>query len=55
MYVAMTRARKDLFISFYKEPSRFLFDIPQNLIEFISLISEDTEFIDDEMRYIHLD
>ena len=55
MYVAMTRARKDLFISFYKEPSRFLFDIPQNLIEFISLTSEDAEFIDDEMRYIHLD
>jgi DNA helicase-2/ATP-dependent DNA helicase PcrA len=54
MYVAMTRARKDLFISFYKEPSRFLFDIPQDLISFISLVMDKDEFIDDEKNYIHI-
>lgn len=55
MYVAMTRAKKELFISFYKEPSRFLFDIPQNLISFESTSSDTTNLIDDEMNYIHLD
>ncbi|MCS6789171.1 MAG: UvrD-helicase domain-containing protein [Patescibacteria group bacterium] len=55
MYVAMTRAKKELFISFYKEPSRFLFDIPQHLIDFQNLSGEKTEFVDDEMNYIHLD
>jgi len=54
MYVAMTRARKDLFISFYKEPSRFLFDIPQDLISFISLVGDKDEFTDDEENYIHI-
>lgn len=53
MYVAMTRAKKELFISYYKEPSRFLFDIPQNLVAFQSFVSNETELIDDELNYIH--
>lgn len=34
MYVAMTRARKELFISFYGMASRFLYEIPPELVEF---------------------
>ncbi len=33
MYVAMTRARKNLFLSFYNLPSRFLGEIPPELTE----------------------
>jgi DNA helicase-2/ATP-dependent DNA helicase PcrA len=54
MYVAMTRARKELFISFYRHPSRFLFDIPEELIEFESTTSSSDKLIDDEMNYIYL-
>ena len=32
MYVAMTRARKKLFISFSAMPSRFLSEIPQEYL-----------------------
>lgn len=35
MYVAMTRARKTLFISFYGMPSRFISEIPENLIRLV--------------------
>jgi DNA helicase-2/ATP-dependent DNA helicase PcrA len=34
MYVAMTRARKELMISFYGLASRFLYEIPPELIKF---------------------
>ncbi|MDD5431001.1 MAG: UvrD-helicase domain-containing protein [Candidatus Pacebacteria bacterium] len=34
MYVAMTRAKKNLFINFYNLPSRFLGELPPELIEF---------------------
>jgi len=34
MYVAMTRAREELVISFYGMPSRFLYEIPVELVEF---------------------
>jgi len=34
MYVAMTRARKKLVISFYGIASRFLYEIPPELIDF---------------------
>ena len=34
MYVAMTRARKELIISFYGLASRFLYEIPPELVEF---------------------
>lgn len=55
MYVAMTRAKKELFISFYKEPSRFLFDVPKELVEFESLVSEENNLVDNQNRYINLD
>ncbi len=34
MYVAMTRARKKLMLSFYGLASRFLYEIPPELIDF---------------------
>jgi DNA helicase-2/ATP-dependent DNA helicase PcrA len=40
MYVAMTRARKKLFISFSNMPSRFLSEIPQ---EYLRVTSEESE------------
>ncbi|MDO8601683.1 MAG: UvrD-helicase domain-containing protein [bacterium] len=36
MYVAMTRARKKLYILFHTFPSRFLRELPNDLLEFIS-------------------
>jgi DNA helicase-2/ATP-dependent DNA helicase PcrA len=36
MYVAMTRARKRLYLLFHSFPSRFLYEIPKELYEFIS-------------------
>lgn len=36
MYVAMTRARKVLYILFHSFPSRFLYEIPRGLCEFMS-------------------
>jgi DNA helicase-2/ATP-dependent DNA helicase PcrA len=36
MYVAMTRARKKLYILFHTFPSRFLHELPNDLLEFIS-------------------
>jgi DNA helicase-2/ATP-dependent DNA helicase PcrA len=36
MYVAMTRARKELSLSFYGVPSRFINEIPENCIVLIS-------------------
>ncbi len=57
MYVAMTRARKELFLSFYDIPSRFLGELPSELVEFESLVSETENFsgLDDEEHYITLD
>lgn len=37
MYVAMTRAKKDLYISFSNTPSRFIYEIPPELTEFVNL------------------
>ena len=42
MYVAMTRARKKLRMSFWKAPSRFLFEMPPELVDF-----DNFEFDDD--------
>ncbi len=50
MYVAMTRAKKSLRISFYDLPSRFLHELPPELIEF-----RGAKPLDDEERYISLD
>ena len=55
MYVAMTRARKNLAISFYDIPSRFVSEIPQELLQYKSLVSDETQFSDSEERYITLD
>lgn len=40
LYVAMTRAKKELFISFYDDPSRFLGEIPEELVEFETLLQK---------------
>ncbi len=57
MYVAMTRAMKELFLSFYDIPSRFLGEVPEELVKFESLVSEGRNFsdLDNEERYITLD
>ena len=55
MYVAMTRAKKELALSFYDLPSRFLLELPAELIEFQSLVSEARVLEDNEERYITLD
>ena len=54
MYVAMTRARKYLNISFYDLPSRFLGEIPPELIEFtkVSSYGEENKDWDDETIYL---
>jgi len=43
MYVAMTRAKKNLFISFYGLPSRFLSEIPE---EHVRLMGDTENYID---------
>lgn len=55
MYVAMTRARKHLAISFYDIPSRFLSEIPDEYVQFTSLVSSNPKDFDDEERYISWD
>jgi len=50
MYVAMTRAKKKLYISFYDIPSRFLYELPPELVEF-----KGTRPLDDEERYIEIE
>ena len=50
MYVAMTRARKKLWLSFYGLPSRFLSEVP---VEFTNFSGE--QALDDEERYVVLD
>lgn len=57
MYVAMTRAKKELFLNFYNLPSRFLGEIAPETTEFISNVRQDKyetldDFLDDEERYI---
>lgn len=47
-YVAMTRARKNLFLSFSKSPSRFLSEIPPELVKFENLAGESTDFNNEE-------
>lgn len=52
MYVAMTRAKKELALTFHGVGSRFLYEIPQELIEFESTVTSDRELDDNEERYI---
>lgn len=58
MYVGMTRARQELFLSFYGIPSRFLGEVPEDAVEFRSMLTHDGSLkLDDdyEERYISLD
>jgi len=52
MYVAMTRAKKNLWLSSYDLPSRFLYELPPELTEFISLKDDSKELPDQEEIYI---
>ncbi|MCR4328751.1 MAG: UvrD-helicase domain-containing protein [Patescibacteria group bacterium] len=54
MYVAMTRARRELAISFYGLPSRFIGEIPNDLIMFFRTSNTD-KFSDAEERNIQLE
>ena len=47
MYVAMTRAKKKLFISFFRNASRFLYEIPPELVVF-----DNTGFGDEDTIYL---
>jgi superfamily I DNA/RNA helicase len=57
MYVAMTRARKRLFISFFGMPSRFLSEIPQEYIRISEQIENtnvgDSDPLPDEDDYMN--
>jgi len=55
MYVAMTRARSMLAISFYDLPSRFLSELPADTIVYQNLANDRSLALDDEERYITLD
>ena len=48
MYVAMTRAKKELSISFFRNASRFLYEIPPELVSFnnFEFKDEDTIYLD---------
>ena len=57
MYVAMTRAKHKLSLSFYDTPSRFLGEIPAELMAYKNLAAsgekdQEGEFEDNEERYI---
>ncbi len=52
MYVAMTRARKRLFLSLNRIPSRFLHEIPPEMINFQSLSSKIERLPDEDEMWI---
>lgn len=53
MYVAMTRAKEDLTISFYNLPSRFVYEIPPELTEFTDISGHKNSLPDeDEMNIV---
>ena len=52
MYVAMTRARKDLHLSFFGTPSRFLYEIPPELTKFMDLENGRGELTNEDEMYI---
>ncbi len=51
MYVAMTRAKQELAISFTSMPSRFLYELPPELVEFTDLSGESEELPDEDEIY----
>ncbi len=52
MYVAMTRARNKLYLTFSGTPSRFLYEIPPELTEFTDLDSGKGQLPDADEMYI---
>jgi DNA helicase-2/ATP-dependent DNA helicase PcrA len=48
MYVAMTRARKNLYVSFYGLPSRFIGEIPE---EYVTLSGDAARAAEEDVRY----
>ncbi|MDP3881035.1 MAG: UvrD-helicase domain-containing protein [bacterium] len=52
MYVAMTRARKKLYISYHNYPSVFLYEIPQSNCEFINADGGELWLPDEDDMYI---
>jgi DNA helicase-2/ATP-dependent DNA helicase PcrA len=52
MYVAMTRARHALTITFTHIPSRFIYEIPPELTEFINLTTNSHELPDEDIVYL---
>ncbi|MEK7192022.1 MAG: 3'-5' exonuclease, partial [Patescibacteria group bacterium] len=52
MYVAMTRAKKKLFLSFSHTPSRFIYEIPSELTEFVDLTGGRGELPNEEETWI---
>ncbi len=52
MYVAMTRARNFLTLSFSKIPSRFLYEIPAELTEFINLSGRSHALPEEDIIYL---
>jgi len=55
MYVAMTRARKNLFLSFFGMPSRFVGEIPEHCITLGEDRSGDSHHDESEEEAIYLD
>lgn len=59
MYVAMTRAKKNLYLNFYNLPSRFLSEIAPETVNIVVNKKGNHEtlsdFLDDEERYIEFD
>ena len=55
MYVAMTRAKRELCVSFYDVPSRFISEIPAGFITFENRNTSEDGYDKNEERYIILD
>ncbi len=57
MYVAMTRAKRELCISFFNIPSRFISEIPEKLIELDNSDLKESSYAwsDEEEEYIKID
>jgi DNA helicase-2/ATP-dependent DNA helicase PcrA len=55
LYVAMTRAKKELVLSFYDIPSRFLSSLPEEGMVYENLNSSEVRSLADEERYVSID
>ncbi|MDP3901766.1 MAG: UvrD-helicase domain-containing protein [bacterium] len=52
MYVAMTRAKEDLSLSFFSTPSRFVYELPPELTDFVNLTGNKQNLPDEDDMYI---